>query len=84
MTFKGVRDNTRYIRRYQNIIGYLIDIQDNYPSIYRMLDQAPQFEHEADLCRKRLQWAGHFLSILEGTVRARILFTADETTRPKW
>jgi hypothetical protein len=69
MNFKGVRDFAPFTKRYQRVVAYLIDIQVNYPDLYKMLTQTPQFEYEVEACRDKIRFARQYLSILRGLVK---------------
>jgi hypothetical protein len=65
MNFKGVRDFTPFTKRYRSVVVYLMDIQFNYPDLFKLLTQTPQFEYEVEACRDKIRFATRYLSILE-------------------
>ena len=69
INYQGERDFTPYNKQYQRLIAYLVNIENHFPDLYRMLDQIPQFEYDIELCRKKKSFAHQYLSVLEVVVQ---------------
>jgi len=69
MNFQGPRDLTPNVNQYQQVVGYLLYIQNSYPEIFKALLQAPQFEYEVEICRHKRQWARKYLLTLKNLVK---------------
>ena len=67
--YQGERDFTLYHEHYQRVVDYLVSINNQYPDLYRMLAEVPQFEYDIEICRKRETCACQYISILEVLVQ---------------
>jgi hypothetical protein len=50
-------------------MAFLLHIQNNYPMVFEILLQTPQFEYEVEACRYRKQWARRYLVMLKNLVK---------------
>jgi hypothetical protein len=69
MNFQGPRDLTPDNKQYQQVVVFLLYIQNSYSEIYETLLQAPQFEYELETCRQNKSWARRYLLVLKNLVR---------------
>lgn len=69
MNFQGPRDLTPDVKQYQQVVEYLLYIQNSYPQIFETLLKAPQFEYEVEICRHKRRWARRYLRTLKNLVK---------------
>ena len=69
MNFQGPRDFTTDDKHYQQVVAFLLDIQNRYPEVFKTLLLAPQFEHEVEICRRKKRWARTYLLMLKNCVK---------------
>lgn len=67
--YQGERDYTHSNTQYQRLVAYLVDIENHFPDLYRMLDTIPQFEYDIEICRRKKSFAYQYLSVLEALVQ---------------
>jgi hypothetical protein len=69
MNFQGPRDLTPDDKQYQQVMVFLLYIQNSYSAIYETLLEAPQFEYELEKCRQNKSWARKYLLMLKNLVQ---------------
>jgi len=69
MNFQGPRDLTSNDKQYQQVVVFLLHIQNTYPEIFEALRQAPQFDYEVEICRRKKRWSRKYLLMLVNLVK---------------
>ena len=69
MNFQGPRDLTPNAKHYQQVVSFLLDIQNRYPKIFEDLLQAPQFDYDVEIYRRKKSYARKYLLMLKNLVK---------------
>lgn len=67
--YQGERDYTSHNKQYHEVVAYLVNIENQYPDLYKKLAQIPQFEYDIEICRKKEMCACQYMSVLEVLVQ---------------
>jgi hypothetical protein len=67
--YQGERDYTSHNKQYHEVVAYLVNIENQYPDLYKKLAQIPQFEYDIEICRKKEICACQYMSVLEVLVQ---------------
>lgn len=68
MNFQGEKDCTAVQNQYINLINYMFNLHDHYPSLYQRLAEGPQFEYEIEGFRKLNHGSRIYLAALRSVI----------------